>query len=36
MLLVAAIAALGVLTVWVVSELQSYAERAVARKHQND
>lgn len=36
MLLIAAIAALGVITVWIVSELQDYAERRVARKHQND
>lgn len=36
MLLVAVIAVFGVATVWIVSELQRYAEQRVARKHRDD
>ena len=36
MLLVAAIAAFGIATVWILSELASYAERNVARRHRDD
>lgn len=36
MLLLAFIAVFGVATVWIVSELQRFAERNVARRHQDD
>jgi hypothetical protein len=36
MLLIAAVAAFGIATVWILSELQGYAERSVARRHRDD
>jgi len=36
MLLVTVIAVFGIATVWILSELQGYAERSAARKHQDD